>query len=378
MKLQTILSFVTGAKPKQKCASRGEVAEYEDKTVLISGAGGSIGAELCQQVLAHNPRKLILLENSEHALFCIEALLREIADRVELCPMLGSVCDDGFLQRVFSKHKVDIVLHAAAYKHVAMVEKNPAAGIVNNVFGTRCLALAAQRADVHRFVLISTDKAVRPVGVMGATKRLAELLIRDLALRSLGTVFSIVRFGNVFGSSGSVVPIFRDQIARGGPVTLRDRRMTRYFMTVQEASRLVLSAGAIARGGEIFVLDMGQRVRIEDLAVKMIETAGSCVRAPGNADVGIEIQETGLLPGEKLHEELVRPDGEIHPCGEKIFRVEEDGCSEIEIAALLQNLRKFIDSGDETRAVAELKSKVAGGETASQDSTDQRQNLQSN
>ena len=377
MKLQTILSFVTGAKPKQKCASRGEVAEYKDKTVLISGAGVSIGAELCQQVLAHNPRKLILLENSEHALFCIEGLLSEIADRVELCPMLGSVCDDGFLQRVFSEHKVDIVLHAAAYKHVAMVEKNPAAGIVNNVFGTRCLALAARRADVRRFVLISTDKAVRPVGVMGMTKRLAELLIRDLALRSLGTVFSIVRFGNVLGSSGSVVPIFRDQIARGGPVTLRDRRMTRYFMTVQEASRLVLRAGAIAQGGEIFVLDMGQPVRIADLAVKMIEAAGSCVRTPGNADVGIEIQETGLLPGEKLHEELVRPDGEIHPCGEKIFRVEENGCSEIEIAALLRNLRKFIDAGDETRAVAELKNKVAGGETASQDNTDQRRNLQS-
>ncbi|MGB0900948.1 polysaccharide biosynthesis protein [Halocynthiibacter sp.] len=377
MKLQTILSFVTGPKPEQKCTSRGEVAEYEDKTVLISGAGGSIGAELCQQVLVQNPRKLVLLENSEHALFCIEGLLSEMADGVELCPMLGSVCDDGFLQRVFSEHKVDIVLHAAAYKHVAMVEKNPTAGIVNNVFGTRCLALAAQCADVHRFVLISTDKAVRPVGVMGATKRLAELLIRDLALRSSGTVFSIVRFGNVLGSSGSVVPIFRDQIARGGPVTLRDRRMTRYFMTVQEASRLVLSAGAIAQGGEIFVLDMGQPVRIAELAVKMIEAAGTCVRALGSADVGIEIQETGLLPGEKLHEELVRPDGEIYPCGEKIFRVEEDGCSEIEIAALLRNLRKFIDAGDETRAVAELKNKVAEGETASQDITDQRQNLQS-
>jgi len=259
-------------------------ATYAGKCILVSGAGGSIGSELCRQILAFGPSRLILFELGELALYTVEMDLRPLAEGsgTDIVPVLGSVTDPRAVRRVMTQHRVDVVLHAAAYKHVPLVEANPVAGLANNVLGTRTLARASAEAGVGRFILISTDKAVRPTNVMGASKRLSELVVQDLASRSRGTVFAMVRFGNVLGSSGSVIPLFQSQIARGGPVTLTHDDVTRYFMTIEEAVRLVLLAGAFARGGEVFVLDMGAPVAIRDLARQIIVASGYTVRDAAN------------------------------------------------------------------------------------------------
>jgi FlaA1/EpsC-like NDP-sugar epimerase len=325
---------------------------YAGKSVLVSGAGGSIGSELCRQLLALKPRKLILFELSELALFEIDRQLRPLAGQTgpEIVPVLGTVTDPRQVDQVLSQHSVEVILHAAAYKHVPMVEANPVTGLANNVLGTRTLARAAIRFGVERFILISTDKAVRPASVMGASKRLSELVVQDLAQRSETTVFTMVRFGNVLGSSGSVIPLFQSQIARGGPVTITDNAVTRYFMTSEEAVRLVLRAGAHAAGGEIFVLDMGEPVAIRDLARRVIEMSGYSVRDANNPDGDIAIVTIGLRPGEKLHEELTTGDSLIPTAHPKILTAREERLSEIEVASALRGLRSAIATGDEAAA----------------------------
>lgn len=333
----------------------GEDADiYADNVVLVSGAGGSIGSELCRQILACRPRKLVLYELSELALYNVEMELRALAaEDVEIVPVLGSVTDPRQVRSVLAIHKVEVVLHAAAYKHVPLVERNPLAGLANNVFGTQTLAQCAADMGVARFILISSDKAVRPVGVMGASKRLAELVVQDMASRvpkGGQPVYSMVRFGNVLGSSGSVVPMFQEQIKRGGPLTVTHPEVTRYFMTTQEAVRLVLRASAMAAGGEVFVLDMGAPVPIMRLAQQAIAAAGYSVRDETTPEGDIEIKITGLRPGEKLHEELTITSEHIGTTHSKIFCARETALSEIEVAHLLRSLRQAMATSDEQAA----------------------------
>ncbi|MGC9369397.1 MAG: polysaccharide biosynthesis protein [Paracoccaceae bacterium] len=329
---------------------------YAGRTILVTGAGGSIGSELCRQLLQCNPRRLVLFEMSEIALYTVEMELQTLSEGsdIEIVALLGSTTDPRMSRFVLAEHKPDIVFHAAAYKHVPMVEANPLAGLANNVLGTRTIAEAAREAGVARFILVSSDKAVRPTNVMGASKRLAELVVQDLATRSSGTAFSMVRFGNVIGSSGSVVPLFHEQIAKGGPVTLTDNEVTRYFMTIPEAVSLVLLAGSFApaagEGGDVFVLDMGKPVRIRSLAEQMIEAAGYTVRDENNPGGDIEIVTTGLRPGEKLHEELLIGEGLLTTPHPKILRAQEARLSEIEVASALRALRHAVASGDTVAA----------------------------
>jgi len=290
------------------------------KSVMVTGAGGSIGSELCRQILRHRPKVLVLFEQSEFSLYAIERELQAINRveglGVELHPLLGSVVHRRRCEVAMSAFKVQTVYHAAAYKHVPLVEHNVIEGVQNNVFGTLHAAEAAVAAGVERFVLISTDKAVRPTNVMGASKRMAELVLQGLAERQSQTVFSMVRFGNVLGSSGSVVPLFRDQIRDGGPITVTHPDIIRYFMTIPEASQLVLQAGSMGRGGEVFVLDMGEPVKIADLARKMVHLMGLTEKTEDDPDGEIEVIYTGLRPGEKLFEELLigdNPQGTAHP-----------------------------------------------------------------
>ncbi|MGJ8610641.1 MAG: polysaccharide biosynthesis protein [Octadecabacter sp.] len=345
----------------------GGCALYRDGCVMITGAGGSIGAELCRQVIQCRPRKLVLFEVSEPALYQID---RELADAIEnanetgrfdceIIPVLGSVTDEAQVLRAMKNNAVDTVLHAAAYKHVTMVEKNRLSGLYNNVIGTRTAALAACEAGVRNFILVSTDKAVHPENVMGASKRMAELLVQDVATRSETTRYGIVRFGNVLGSSGSVVPLFEEQIARGGPITLSHTEVTRYFMTISEAARLVLLVGSQAQQqneqGEVYVLDMGAPVPIKRLARQMIETAGYTVCDSDNPDGDIEITITGLRPGEKLHEELAMRGHRVSATAHtKILRVEETALSELEMAAAIRALTDAIDAGDDDAALGVL------------------------
>lgn len=279
------------------------------KNILVTGAGGSIGSELCRQIVALAPKQLILLEQSEYSLYQIDKELRELCKRtgsqVKLVEALGSVLNQNLMQRLCEQYQVHTFYHAAAYKHVPIVEANPTAGVRNNIVGTYRAALAAEAAGVERFILVSTDKAVRPTNVMGATKRFAELALQALSARGSNTIFSMVRFGNVLGSSGSVVPLFNEQIKNGGPVTVTHPEVTRYFMTIPEAALLVIQAGAMAKGGEVFLLDMGEPVKIYDLACTMISLMGLSVRNKENPSGDIEIKFTGLRPGEKLYEELL-------------------------------------------------------------------------
>jgi FlaA1/EpsC-like NDP-sugar epimerase len=319
---------------------------YSGRHLLITGAGGSIGSELCRQLISCKPERIVLLDHSELALYTIAKELNELTCDIHVEPVLGSVCDRELVDQVFASHKIDVVLHAAAYKHLSLVETNEIAGIDNNVFGTKTIADAARAAEVERFILVSSDKAVRPTNVMGASKRLAELVVQDLSTRSDKTLFSMVRFGNVLGSSGSVIPLFEEQIARGGPVTLTHGEVTRYFMTISEAARLVLLAGSFARGGDLFVLDMGDPVPIRKLARQMIEGAGLTVMDNENPGGDIEIVEIGLRPGEKLHEELlISPDMLTTP-HQKIMRAHEGFLSELEMANALKDLRQAISTRD--------------------------------
>lgn len=323
---------------------------YADRVILITGAGGSIGSELCRQLLACAPRQMILLDISELALYTIDMELSTLAARskTEIIPVLGSITDSNLIRKTMADYGVEIVLHAAAYKHVPLVERNVVVGLSNNVLGTQVLATAAAEANVARFILISSDKAVRPKNMMGASKRLAEIVVQDLASRSKGrTVFSMVRFGNVMGSSGSVIPLFQNQIKRGGPVTLTHPEVTRYFMTISEAARLVLVAGSFANGGDVYVLDMGDPIPIYKLATQMIAASGFTLRDAANPDGDIEIKITGLRPGEKIHEELLIGEGQITTQHPKILQAREEHLSEIEVASALKSLRAAVAASDE-------------------------------
>lgn len=336
------------------------------KTVLISGAGGSIGSELCRQILQVGPKQLLLLDHSEYGLYAIESELRTQLNanpglKTELIPLLGNVRDAERLEAIFTKWSIDTVYHAAAYKHVPLVEHNPSEGLQNNVLGTLNLAQAAKKHRTTNFVLISTDKAVRPTNVMGATKRFAELVLQALANEdNSGTCFSMVRFGNVLGSSGSVVPLFREQIRSGGPVTLTHAEVTRYFMTIPEAAQLVIQAGAMAKGGEVFVLDMGQPVKIYDLAKRMVELSGLSVKNPQTGEGDIEIIVTGLRPGEKLYEELLigeNPTSTTHP---RIMMAREDFLPWEALRAELVLLQEGLSKDDFQMLVGQLQRLVNG------------------
>ncbi|MDK3074531.1 nucleoside-diphosphate sugar epimerase/dehydratase [Sedimentitalea sp. JM2-8] len=340
----------------------GACDSYAGRCVLVSGAGGSIGSELCRQVLACQPSRVVLYELSELALYTVHQELLQLTEGtgIDLVPVLGSVTDARQVRKVLAAQGVQVVLHAAAYKHVPLVEANPLAGLANNVFGTQTLAREAAETGVERFILISSDKAVRPTNVMGASKRLAELVVQDLATRHAGTVFTMVRFGNVLGSSGSVVPLFQEQISRGGPVTVTDARVKRFFMTIREAVQLVLKAGSEAKGGEVFVLDMGAPVEIMKLARQVIESAGYTVRDADTPDGDIEIEIIGLRPGEKIEEELTLNSELIGTRYPKIFCAREGALSEIEVAAVIRGLRQALVDGDDDAARAVITRWVEG------------------
>lgn len=329
------------------------------KIVLVTGAGGSIGSELCRQISLHSPKKLILYEQSEYALYKIEQELRKHGVNFEIHPILGDVLNSQLLGSVLREHEVETVYHAAAYKHVPLVERNVVAGVMNNVFGTYTAALEALENKVETFVLVSTDKAVRPTNVMGATKRLAELVLQGLAQdKSHRTRFCMVRFGNVLGSSGSVVPLFREQIRNGGPVTVTHPEITRYFMTIPEAAQLVLQASAMGKGGDVFVLDMGESVKIVDLAKKMIELSGLEVRDPGTGFGDISIQFTGLRPGEKLYEELLIGQNVAWTTHPRIMTAQEVDLELSYLRCELEGLRVACNAQDSVQALELLKQLV--------------------
>jgi FlaA1/EpsC-like NDP-sugar epimerase len=340
-----------------------------NKVVLVTGAGGSIGSELCRQILKNRPASLLLVEQNEYGLYAIHGELEKSAltigdSDIRIIPFLASVRDVQRLHHIMNAWKPHTVYHAAAYKHVPLVEYNPTEGIKNNVLGTVAAARAAQNAGVENFVLISTDKAVRPTNIMGASKRLAEMVLQAIdAEEPVGgtrTNFSMVRFGNVLGSSGSVVPLFRQQIRDGGPVTLTHSEITRYFMTIPEASQLVIQAGAMSTGGDVFVLDMGEPVKIADLARRMVELSGLIVRDEENPDGDIELHITGLRPGEKLYEELLigdDPQPTPHP---RIMRAREDFLHWPELSRRLAALEKALDDNDIPSARTMLETLVSG------------------
>ncbi|WP_371185673.1 polysaccharide biosynthesis protein [Thalassotalea maritima] len=327
-------------------------ADIKNKVVMVTGAGGSIGSELCRQIINQQPQTLILFELTEFALYSIhrelEVFIKEQGLTVDLYPLLGSVTEQSRLQKVMSSFAVNTVYHAAAYKHVPLVEYNVIEGVQNNVFGTLRCAQAAIDAGVETFVLISTDKAVRPTNVMGTTKRMAELCLQALSAKGgHHTRFCMVRFGNVLGSSGSVVPLFKKQIGQGGPITLTHKDITRYFMTIPEAAQLVIQAGAMGMGGDVFVLDMGDPVKIYDLAHKMVHLSGLRLKHEGNPNGDIEIIETGLRPGEKLYEELLIGDDVEVTGNERIMTAHEIFLPWQELQPLLMQLNDACQTFDQ-------------------------------
>ncbi len=322
------------------------------QVVLVTGAGGSIGSELCRQLVMEQPRQMLLFDHNEFGLYSIHQELQALCSArglaVDIVALLGSVSNPRRLAEVCGLYQPDWVYHAAAYKHVPMVESNPAEGIANNVFGTLNMARAAMESGVGNFVLVSTDKAVRPTNVMGASKRMAELVLQALSdfQKGAGTRFSMVRFGNVLGSSGSVVPLFRSQVASGGPLTLTHPDVTRYFMTIPEAAQLVLHAGAMAEGGEVFVLDMGAPVKIMQLARRMVELSGLRVRDQAHPEGDIEITITGLRPGEKLYEELLIGDNPSPTAHPRIMKAHEEFLAWPDLLVQLEVLRAAVDNSD--------------------------------
>ncbi|NNU63092.1 polysaccharide biosynthesis protein [Ochrobactrum soli] len=324
----------------------------EGRRIMVTGAGGSIGSQLCQTIVQWNPECLVLFESSEFALYQIERQLRQIAScQIVPVPVLGSVRDRAYVEQALRDNRIDTVYHCAAYKHVPLVEKNPLIGICNNVFGTLDVAEAALATDVERMVLISSDKAVRPTNVMGATKRWAELVVYYYGLLAAQAgkkkAFYSVRFGNVLGSNGSVVPLFREQIANGGPITLTHEDMTRYFMSIKEAAELIVQSGAIAESGDTVLLEMGEPVRIRDLAENMILLAGLTVRNADNPNGDIAIEVTGIREGEKMYEELFYDPSQAqttrHP---KIMRAPKGNKAAINVPESLQRLQEAMESGD--------------------------------
>ncbi len=357
-----------------------------DKIVAVTGAGGSIGAELCRQILLTHPSKLLLIDNGEYNLYAIHAEITKYLSgnkelrAVEVVPLIGNVCDYGRMSEIFRAWQPDTVYHSAAYKHVPLVEFNPAEGVRNNVFGTLTVARTAVENGTADFVLISTDKAVRPTNIMGASKRLAEMLLQAMAATPLiafegeppsgspiknKTRFSMVRFGNVLGSSGSVVPLFTQQIKEGGPITLTDPNIVRYFMTIQEASQLVIQAGAMAEGGDVFILDMGEAVKIIDLAYRMVELSGLQVRDEKNPDGDIAIVVTGLRPGEKLYEELLIGDNSQPTAHPRIMKAHENFIAWEPLKKKLQPLLLAVNNNNAEIIRHLLKGLVSGYRPAS-------------
>ena len=312
------------------------------KNVMVTGAGGSIGSELCRKIIQQQPKRLILFELSEYNLYAIEQDLKTLAPagQVDILPILGNVQDQNRLEEVMGAFSIQTIYHAAAYKHVPLVEHNIIEGVNNNIVGTWHCAEAAITTKVESFVLVSTDKAVRPTNIMGTTKRMAELVLQALTERQSTTRFTMVRFGNVLGSSGSVVPLFRKQIASGGPITVTHPEITRYFMTIPEAAELVIQAGSMGQGGDVFVLDMGEPVKIIDLAKQMIHLSGLEVKEHGNLTGDIEIQFTGLRPGEKLYEELLVGDNITGTEHKLIMRAEEKNLTWNETSKIIQKLKE--------------------------------------
>lgn len=337
---------------------------HQGKVVLVSGAGGSIGSELCRQIINLKPQKIVLLDHSEFNLYAIEQELRGISQQrgleIDLLPKLLSVLDHKNLQDILKTEKVQIIYHAAAYKHVPLVESNIATSINNNVWGTLNLAKLSLKLEIEKFILISTDKAVRPTNVMGASKRIAEMILQSLADSGSRTCFSMVRFGNVLGSSGSVIPLFRKQIQDGGPITLTDPEVTRYFMTIPEAAQLVLQAARMSNGGEVFILDMGQPVKILDLAKRLVDLSGLSLRDDQNPHGDIAIQVTGLRPGEKLYEELLigdNPEPTNHP---RIMKAREKFIAWDQLEKQLIQLNEAMLINDESAIKGHLRTLVTG------------------
>ena len=343
----------------------------ENKVVLVTGAGGSIGSELCRQALRCHLTTLVLVEQNEFALYAIQQDLQKQLEgqtglTTQIIAILASVRNSHLMEKIFETWKPYIVFHAAAYKHVPLVEENIAEGIENNIFGTLVCANLAKKLGIPHFVLISTDKAVRPTNVMGATKRIAEMVLQSITSDEKGkqkkspTIFSMVRFGNVLDSSGSVVPLFRQQIRDGGPITLTHPEVTRYFMTIPEAAQLVLQASAMAKGGEVFVLDMGEPVKIIDLARDMIELSGLEILDENNPAGDIEIAITGLRPGEKLYEELLIGDNPIKTTHPRVMMAQEEFIPFQALENQLQNLMRALDVGNVTEIKVILRSLVPG------------------
>ena len=320
------------------------------KVVLVTGAGGSIGSELCRQIILQKPKQLILYEINEFSLYNVEQEFDKIEmPHVEILPVLGSVRDRKRFQNVVKHFSVQTIYHSAAYKHVPLVEYNNSEGVLNNTFGTLIAAEVALAEKVETFVLISTDKAVRPTNTMGATKRIAELVLQALSKQESSTCFTMVRFGNVLDSSGSVIPLFKQQIKNGGPVTVTNANMVRYFMTIPEAVELVVQAGAMGKGGDVFVLDMGEPVRIYDLATKMIQLSGLQVLDEDNLDGDIEIKCIGLRPGEKLYEELLVGDNISQTDSLLIMRAEESMLDWEDLKPILDQLNEAINNSDQEK-----------------------------
>jgi FlaA1/EpsC-like NDP-sugar epimerase len=335
-----------------------------DKVVLVTGAGGSIGSELCRQIMQQKPKAIVLLESSEYFLYKIEQELNELLNaaslNVAIYALLGSVTNRVRVAKLIKYYTVDTIYHAAAYKHVPIVEHNIVEGAANNIFGTLIVAEEAAKAGVGYFILISTDKAVRPTNVMGATKRFAEIVLQHLATTKTATIFSMVRFGNVLGSSGSVVPLFRRQIQEGGPVTITHKDITRYFMTIPEAASLVIQAGSMAEGGDVFVLDMGEPVKIVDLATRMIQLSGLELQTDKNPDGDILIQYTGLRPAEKLYEELLVGDNIVGTDHAKIMRANEDYLDANILTSYLLDMQTAISIMDHSKVRSILEQAITG------------------
>ncbi|MBQ7699410.1 MAG: polysaccharide biosynthesis protein [Clostridia bacterium] len=330
------------------------VSYYKGKTILVTGGGGSIGSELCRQIAEMDPRMIIILDIYENSAYDIQQeLLQKYKNRFETKVEIASVCNKDAIEKVFRAYQPQIVLHAAAHKHVPLMEKNCVEAVLNNVFGTYNVVLMSEKYKVEHFIMISTDKAVNPTNVMGATKRVCEMITRCFANHDSGTIYSATRFGNVLGSAGSVIPLFKRQIANGGPVTVTDKRINRYFMTIPEASQLVLQSGTMAKNGELFVLDMGQPVKILDLAENMIRLSGYIPYKD------IDIIETGLRPGEKLYEELLVKSEELDKTESNLIFIERDvSLTDKELEEKLAILRDAVDSGSDEEARHALKTVV--------------------
>jgi FlaA1/EpsC-like NDP-sugar epimerase len=348
----------------RKIVRRSDV-RFDNKTILITGAGGSIGSEIVRQILRGNPKKIVLFELSEINLYSIESEVNAIKKSnsipTEVVAILGDVKNKNRLSEILQRHSVDTIYHAAAYKHVPIVEyfENIIEGVRNNIFGTKSVCDAAIENNIFKVVVVSTDKAVRPTNVMGASKRFAEMIVQSLNNQNRDHIFCMVRFGNVLNSSGSVIPLFRKQISEGGPITLTDKRVTRFFMTITEASSLVIQAGELAEGGDVFILDMGEQVKILDLAEKLIYLSGRNIKQEPEGE-GIEIQEVGLRPGEKLFEELLISGKEIKTSNEKVFKSNEKFLSKEVLDKSINDLKKAIDKNDHIKIKEILKNNVEG------------------